>query len=138
MLDVNLGAISRLESIAVQSHGDNTQGLEIVCKAKGTSVFFHSSLALSLFLFLSLLLFILLHTPLIPVFPQDLRNPRFAYKKEGQSNLEVFETLSKYTFPLSHNLVRLYENTQMCALAEGVSVCLMIHVPSLPSASLCL
>lgn len=66
VLDVNLGAISRLESIAVQSHGDNTQGLEIVCK--------------------------------------DLRNPRFAYKKEGQSNLEVFETLSKYAFPLSHNL----------------------------------
>uniref|UniRef100_A0A671LDI6 phosphatidylinositol-3,5-bisphosphate 3-phosphatase n=1 Tax=Sinocyclocheilus anshuiensis TaxID=1608454 RepID=A0A671LDI6_9TELE len=66
VLDVNLGAISRLESIAVQSHGDNTQGLEIVCK--------------------------------------DLRNPRFAYKKEGQSNLEVFETLSKYTCPLSHNL----------------------------------
>ncbi|XP_043077728.1 myotubularin-related protein 1b isoform X5 [Puntigrus tetrazona] len=66
VLDVNLGAISRLESIAVQSHGDNTQGLEIVCK--------------------------------------DLRNPRFAYKKEGQSNLEVFETLSKYTFPLSHSL----------------------------------
>ncbi|KTG46189.1 hypothetical protein cypCar_00007763 [Cyprinus carpio] len=71
VLDVNLGAISRLESVAVQSHGDNTQGLEIVCKAKGTS---------------------------------DLRNPRFAYKKEGQSNLEVFETLSKYAFPLSHNL----------------------------------
>ncbi|XP_058614633.1 myotubularin-related protein 1b isoform X1 [Onychostoma macrolepis] len=66
VLDVNLGVISRLESIAVQSHGDNTQGLEIVCK--------------------------------------DLRNPRFAYKKEGQSNLEVFETLSKYAFPLSHNL----------------------------------
>ncbi|XP_067280485.1 myotubularin-related protein 1b isoform X2 [Pseudorasbora parva] len=66
VLDVNLGAVSRLESIAVQSHGDNTQGLEIVCK--------------------------------------DLRNPRFAYKKEGQSNLEVFETMSKYAFPLSHNL----------------------------------
>ncbi|XP_039531879.1 myotubularin-related protein 1b isoform X1 [Pimephales promelas] len=66
VLDVNLGAVSRLESIAVQSHGDNTQGLEIVCK--------------------------------------DLRNPRFAYKKEGQSDLEVFEIMSKYAFPLSHNL----------------------------------
>ncbi|XP_073680681.1 myotubularin-related protein 1b [Garra rufa] len=66
VLDVNLGAISRLESIAVQSHGDNTQGLEIVCK--------------------------------------DLRNPRFAYKKEGQTNLEVFDILSKHAFPLSHNL----------------------------------
>ncbi|XP_050949444.1 myotubularin-related protein 1b isoform X3 [Labeo rohita] len=66
VLDVNLGAISRLESVAVQSHGDNTQGLEIVCK--------------------------------------DLRNPRFAYKKDGQSNLEVFGILSKYAFPLSHNM----------------------------------
>ncbi|KAK7130756.1 hypothetical protein R3I94_016036 [Phoxinus phoxinus] len=66
VLDVNLGAVSRLESIAVQSHGDNTQGLEIVCK--------------------------------------DLRNPRFAYKKEGQSDLEVFEIMSKYAFPLSHSL----------------------------------
>uniref|UniRef100_A0A8C2BU90 phosphatidylinositol-3,5-bisphosphate 3-phosphatase n=1 Tax=Cyprinus carpio TaxID=7962 RepID=A0A8C2BU90_CYPCA len=63
VLDVNLGAISRLESVAVQSHGENTQGLEI-----------------------------------------DLRNPRFAYRKEGQSNLEVFEILSKYAFPLFHNL----------------------------------
>ncbi|XP_051537237.1 myotubularin-related protein 1-like isoform X2 [Myxocyprinus asiaticus] len=66
VLDVNLGAVSRLESIAVQCHGENTQGLEIVCK--------------------------------------DLRNPRFAYKKEGQSSLEVFEILSKFAFPLSHNL----------------------------------
>uniref|UniRef100_A0A8C1V3I7 Myotubularin related protein 1b n=1 Tax=Cyprinus carpio TaxID=7962 RepID=A0A8C1V3I7_CYPCA len=38
------------------------------------------------------------------IYSLDLRNPRFAYKKEGQSNLEVFETLSKYAFPLSHNL----------------------------------
>ncbi|XP_062850244.1 myotubularin-related protein 1a isoform X2 [Trichomycterus rosablanca] len=32
VLDVNLGAISRLETISVQSHGENTQGMEIVCK----------------------------------------------------------------------------------------------------------
>ncbi|CAB1351411.1 unnamed protein product [Coregonus sp. 'balchen'] len=32
ILDVNLGAISRLETISVQSHEDNTQGMEIVCK----------------------------------------------------------------------------------------------------------
>ncbi|KAI4892368.1 hypothetical protein NFI96_023304 [Prochilodus magdalenae] len=32
VLDVNLGAISRLEAISVQSHGENTQGMEIVCK----------------------------------------------------------------------------------------------------------
>ncbi|RXN05854.1 myotubularin-related 1-like isoform X2 [Labeo rohita] len=35
---------------------------------------------------------------------RDLRNPRFAYKKDGQSNLEVFGILSKYAFPLSHNM----------------------------------
>ncbi|KAA0720402.1 Myotubularin-related protein 1 [Triplophysa tibetana] len=66
VLDVNLGAVSRVESIAVQSHGENNQGLEIVCK--------------------------------------DIRNARFAYRKEGQSNVEVFEILSQYAFPLSHNL----------------------------------
>ncbi|XP_047661913.1 myotubularin-related protein 1b isoform X1 [Tachysurus fulvidraco] len=66
VLDVNLGAISRLETIGVQSHGENTQALEIVCK--------------------------------------DLRNLRFAYKKQGQSKLEIFETLSKYAFPHSHDL----------------------------------
>uniref|UniRef100_A0A671LAI7 Myotubularin-related protein 1-like n=1 Tax=Sinocyclocheilus anshuiensis TaxID=1608454 RepID=A0A671LAI7_9TELE len=96
VLDVNLGAISRLESIAVQSHGDNTQGLEIVCKAKGTSVFFHSSLALSLFLFLSLLLFILLLTPLNinscfyrETFPEDgwkIYDPVAEYKRQGLPN----------------------------------------------------
>uniref|UniRef100_A0A8C2BPZ8 Myotubularin related protein 1b n=1 Tax=Cyprinus carpio TaxID=7962 RepID=A0A8C2BPZ8_CYPCA len=60
-----------------------------------------------LFLFLSSLLFNLLHTlsNINSCFlPQDLRNPRFAYRKEGQSNLEVFEILSKYAFPLFHNL----------------------------------
>ncbi|XP_076835532.1 myotubularin-related protein 1b isoform X3 [Brachyhypopomus gauderio] len=66
VLDVNLGAISRLETIGVQSHGENTRGLEIVCK--------------------------------------DLRNPRFAYKKQEQSKLEILGMLSKYAFPLSHNL----------------------------------
>lgn len=34
VLNVNLGAISRLETISVQSHGENTQGMEIVCKVK--------------------------------------------------------------------------------------------------------
>ncbi|XP_058250163.1 myotubularin-related protein 1a isoform X1 [Hemibagrus wyckioides] len=66
ILNVNLGAISRLETISVQSHGENTQGLEIVCK--------------------------------------DMRSPRFAYKKEEQSNLEIVETLTKCTFPLSKDL----------------------------------
>ncbi|KAJ8338261.1 hypothetical protein SKAU_G00372270 [Synaphobranchus kaupii] len=66
ILDVNLGAISRLETIGVQSHGENTRGMEIVCK--------------------------------------DMRNPRFAYKKEEQSKLEIFEMLTKHAFPLSNDL----------------------------------
>lgn len=37
---------------------------------------------------------------------QDIRNARFAYRKEGENNVEVFEILSQYAFPLSHNLVR--------------------------------
>lgn len=32
ILDVNLGAISRLESISVPNQGDNTKGIELVCK----------------------------------------------------------------------------------------------------------
>uniref|UniRef100_A0AAY5F3L6 Myotubularin related protein 1b n=1 Tax=Electrophorus electricus TaxID=8005 RepID=A0AAY5F3L6_ELEEL len=35
---------------------------------------------------------------------KDLRNPRFAYKKQEQSKLEILEMLSKYAFPLSHDL----------------------------------
>ncbi|XP_036403440.1 myotubularin-related protein 1a isoform X2 [Megalops cyprinoides] len=66
VLDVNLGAISRLETIGVQSHGENTRGLEIVCK--------------------------------------DMRNPRFAYKTEEQSKLEILEMLTKHAFPLSNDL----------------------------------
>uniref|UniRef100_A0A8C1AT56 phosphatidylinositol-3,5-bisphosphate 3-phosphatase n=4 Tax=Cyprinus carpio TaxID=7962 RepID=A0A8C1AT56_CYPCA len=65
ILDVNLGAISRLETISVQSLGENTSGMEIVCK--------------------------------------DMRSPRFAYKKEEQSNLEILEVLTKYAFPLSND-----------------------------------
>ncbi|XP_051755582.1 myotubularin-related protein 1a isoform X5 [Ctenopharyngodon idella] len=66
ILDVNLGAISRLEAISVQSLGENTSGMEIVCK--------------------------------------DMRSPRFAYKKEPQSNLEILDVLTKYAFPLSNEL----------------------------------
>ncbi len=34
-----------------------------------------------------------------------MRSPRFAYKKEEQSNLEILEMLTKYAFPLSNELV---------------------------------
>ncbi|XP_058845040.1 myotubularin-related protein 1-like isoform X9 [Acipenser ruthenus] len=66
ILDVNLGVISRLETIGVQSHGENSCGMEIVCK--------------------------------------DMRNPRFAYKQEEQSKLEIFENLTKHAFPVSNDL----------------------------------
>lgn len=32
VVDVPLGVISRVEKIGVQSHGDNSCGIEIVCK----------------------------------------------------------------------------------------------------------
>lgn len=32
ILDINLGAISRLETISVPNLGENTKGLELVCK----------------------------------------------------------------------------------------------------------
>lgn len=32
VLDVNLGVISRLETISVPNQGENTKGLELVCK----------------------------------------------------------------------------------------------------------
>lgn len=35
-----------------------------------------------------------------------MRNPRFAYKKEEQSKVEIVETLTKCTFPLSNDQVR--------------------------------
>ncbi|XP_056602070.1 myotubularin-related protein 1a isoform X1 [Triplophysa dalaica] len=66
LLDVNICAISRLETFSVQSLGENTSGIEIVCK--------------------------------------DMRSPRFAYKNEEQSKLEILETLTKYAFPLSNGL----------------------------------
>ena len=37
---------------------------------------------------------------------QDMRSPRFAYKKEDASQPEIVEVLTKHTFPLSNGLVR--------------------------------
>lgn len=34
VVDVPLGVISRVEKIGVQSHGDNSYGIEIVCKVR--------------------------------------------------------------------------------------------------------
>ncbi|XP_066495975.1 myotubularin isoform X1 [Tiliqua scincoides] len=35
---------------------------------------------------------------------KDMRNLRFALKQEGHSRRDIFELLTKYAFPLSHNL----------------------------------
>lgn len=37
--------------------------------------------------------------------PQDMRNLRFALKQEGHSRRDMFETLTRYAFPLAHSLV---------------------------------
>lgn len=34
-----------------------------------------------------------------------MRNLRFALKQEGHSRRDIFEVLTKYAFPQSHNLV---------------------------------
>lgn len=98
ILDINLGAISRLETISVPNLGENTRGLELVCKV-------------SCFLDLDLLQL----TGLIDrgdirssdiYLPQDMRSPRFAYKTDS-SQPDIIEVLSKHAFPLCHNLVSL-------------------------------
>lgn len=38
ILDVNLGVINRLESIDVSNQGENTKGLELVCKVFSISI----------------------------------------------------------------------------------------------------
>uniref|UniRef100_A0A8B9N9X5 phosphatidylinositol-3,5-bisphosphate 3-phosphatase n=1 Tax=Accipiter nisus TaxID=211598 RepID=A0A8B9N9X5_9AVES len=35
---------------------------------------------------------------------KDMRNLRFALKQEGHSRRDIFEVLTKYAFPQSHNL----------------------------------
>lgn len=98
ILDINLGAISRLKTISVPNLGENTRGLELVCKV-------------SCFLDLDFLQL----TGIIDrgdirssdiYLPQDMRSPRFAYKTDS-SQPDITEVLSKHAFPLCHNLVSL-------------------------------
>lgn len=101
-LDINLGAISRLESISVPNLGENTKGLELVCKV-GPRPWLWRRWAL------------LLWTEVDVCSPgvsphQDMRSPRFAYKKES-SQADVVEVLSRHAFPLCHSLVSLLLGT---------------------------
>lgn len=102
ILDINLGAISRLETINVPNLGETTKGLELVCKV---CLLFQSW---RLFCFLSFSVIIDRGDMCPPdVSPhQDMRSPRFAYKKES-SQPDIVEVLSKHAFPLCHNLVSL-------------------------------
>lgn len=47
---------------------------------------------------------------------QDMRSPRFSYNKEEQSKLEIVETLTKCTFPLSNDLVSKGVSFNMCLM----------------------
>lgn len=98
ILDAPLGIISRIERIGgAASRGDNSYGIEIVCKVKRCVVWmyylrcvFHVTSPIIMAL---LLIF------------QDMRNMRFAYKQDGHPRKTVFESLMSYAFPLNHNLV---------------------------------
>lgn len=100
ILDINLGAISRLEAISVPNLGENTKGLELVCKV---SRFLDLELEQSIAIFVD-------RVGIPSSDCQDMRSPRFAYKTES-SQPDIVEVLSKHAFPLCHNLVSL---VQMC------------------------
>lgn len=98
ILDINLGAISRLETISVPNLGENTRGLELVCKVSCfldflqlTGIIDRGDIRFS-------------HIYL----PQDMRSPRFAYKTDS-SQPDIIEVLSKHAFPLCHDLVSLIQ-----------------------------
>ncbi|XP_075448576.1 phosphatidylinositol-3,5-bisphosphate 3-phosphatase MTMR2 isoform X2 [Ascaphus truei] len=40
----------------------------------------------------------------IEVVCKDMRNIRFAYKQDGRARKSIFESLTKYAFPINHNL----------------------------------
>uniref|UniRef100_A0A8C2G8R5 phosphatidylinositol-3,5-bisphosphate 3-phosphatase n=1 Tax=Cyprinus carpio TaxID=7962 RepID=A0A8C2G8R5_CYPCA len=72
ILDVNLGAISRLETISVQSLGENTSGMEIVCKDMRSPRFAYKK-----------------EEQIITQFPQDgwkVYDPVAEYKRMGLPN----------------------------------------------------
>uniref|UniRef100_A0AAZ3S8R5 Phosphatidylinositol-3,5-bisphosphate 3-phosphatase n=1 Tax=Oncorhynchus tshawytscha TaxID=74940 RepID=A0AAZ3S8R5_ONCTS len=75
ILDVNLGAISRLETISVQSHGENTQGMEIV----------YLSLTLPVFIPLQPL-FAFLYKEKFLVDGWKVYDPISEYKRQGLPN----------------------------------------------------
>ncbi|KAG7280418.1 hypothetical protein CRUP_028158 [Coryphaenoides rupestris] len=96
-LDVNLGAISRLESINVQSHGENSRGLELVCKDMRSLRFAYKKeekqpeivdlLAKYAFpLCKGLALFAFLYKEEFPVDGWKVYDPMAEYKRQGLPN----------------------------------------------------
>lgn len=94
VLDINLGAIGRLDTIGMQI-GENDMGMEIVCKVRSRPTSAQANLRPGQ------------APPTKPNLPppQDMRSPRFAFKREEHPRMEIFETLTKHAFPLSNDLV---------------------------------
>lgn len=102
ILDISLGAISRLETISVPNLGENTKGLELVCKVS----WFFRSFRFSVF---AIGCHFVDGVGVPSSDRQDMRSPRFAYKTES-SQPDIIEVLSRHAFPLCHNLVSLMQN----------------------------
>ncbi|KAM6949446.1 myotubularin-related protein 1a [Aplochiton taeniatus] len=98
ILDINLGAISRLETISVQSHGENTRGLEVVCKDMRSPRFAYKKeeegqpeivAVLSRYAFplsKDLLLFAFQYKEEFPVDGWKVYDPMAEYKRQGLPN----------------------------------------------------
>lgn len=57
-----------------------------------------------------------------PVFWQDMRNLRLAYKQEEQSRLEIFENLVTQAFPLSNGLVSTTLRRGLPQIGAGIGI----------------
>lgn len=97
ILDVNLGAISRLETISVPNQGENTKGLELVCKDMRSPRFAYKTeenqpnvvKILSQYaypLFNSLPLFAFLYKEQFPVDGWKVYDAAAEYKRQGLPN----------------------------------------------------
>uniref|UniRef100_A0A667XQA0 phosphatidylinositol-3,5-bisphosphate 3-phosphatase n=1 Tax=Myripristis murdjan TaxID=586833 RepID=A0A667XQA0_9TELE len=83
ILDVNLGAISRLETISVPNHGENTRGLELVCKVGHTHT---QTNTLSNPPVVLQPLFAFLYKEEFPVDGWKVYDPMAEYKRQGLPN----------------------------------------------------
>uniref|UniRef100_A0A3Q3KJ79 phosphatidylinositol-3,5-bisphosphate 3-phosphatase n=1 Tax=Mastacembelus armatus TaxID=205130 RepID=A0A3Q3KJ79_9TELE len=78
VLDVNLGAISRMETITVSNQGENTKGLELVCKVPLIHPHQNESISDSLFAFL--------YKEQFPVDGWKVYDPVAEYRRQGLPN----------------------------------------------------